>query len=327
MGIREGPLVCGCESCYNDTSLLAMSVRCGLSIKLVLDTDIGSDVDDAWALALCLGSPEIDLLGVTLVYVDLETRAKIALKMLKLAGRTDVPVYKGISDSLTGGLEPSWGGHEGTDTDFSDIEGLSVRDDAVEFILDTVREHPGEIVVAPIGPLTNIAEAIRRDPDTMRKVKLLAIMGSTYEGEGREHAGIEHNIRCDPNAAKIVLESGIPATVVGLNVTGRVVIRRDDLAPIRQTPFGGYLSAMTEQLYGLWGRESTYMHDPLAVATEIDPTLVTTRKMRAEVLDAGRVAFTSDEEGPLDVCVDVDIERFEKLLQERVLSVANASAE
>lgn len=297
-----------------------------MPIKMILDTDIGSDVDDAWALALCLASPEIDLLGVTLVHADLDTRAKVALKMLKLAGRTDVPVYRGVSNPLTDGLACYWGGHEGTDTDFSDIAGLSADDGAVDFILNTIKKHPGEAVVAPIGPLTNIAAAIQRDPETMRKVRRLAIMGSTYGGEGPENAGVEHNIRCDPAAAKIVLESGIPATVVGLNVTGQVVIRRDDLEPIKDTPFGGYLAAMTEQLYDLWGRDYTFMHDPLAIATEIDPTLVTTRKMTAQALGEGKVAFTSDESGSLDVCVDVDADRFEKLLQSTVGSLSGIVA-
>lgn len=289
-----------------------------MAIKLILDTDIGTDVDDAWALALCLASPEVDLIGVTLVYADLETRAKVALKMLKLAGRTDVPVYKGISKPLTEGAKIYWPGHEGTNTDFSDIEGLSAGEDAVDFILETVKHHPGEVVVAPIGPLTNIAAAIQRDPETMRKVKRLAIMGSTYQGDGLDNAGGEHNINCDPVAAKIVLESGIPGTVVGLNVTGKVVVRRDDLTPIKSTPFGGYISAMTEQLYDTWGRDYTFMHDPLAIATEIDRSLVTTRKMSADVLNDGRVAFTTDASGSLDVCVDVDADRFEKLLQSRV---------
>ncbi len=286
--------------------------------KLILDTDIGTDVDDAWALALCLASPEIDLLGVTLVYADLQTRARIALKMLKLAGRRQVPVYKGISEPISEGLTLYWPGHEGTDTDFSDIEGLSAQDGAVDFILETVKSYPGEVVVAPVGPLTNIAAAIRRDPETMGKVKRLAIMGSTYAGDGRDHAGVEHNINCDPVAAKIVYESGIPATSVGLNVTGKVVIRRSDLEPIKLTPFGAYLAAMTEQLYGIWGRDQAYMHDPLAAATVIDPTLVTTRKMRAEALGEGRISFTGDADGPLDVCVDVDVDRFERLLRERV---------
>jgi len=290
--------------------------------KLILDTDIGTDVDDAWALALCLASPEIDLLGVTLVYADLDTRAKIALKMLKLAGRTDVPVYKGVSQPLTKGVDIYWPGHEGTNTDFSDIDGLSVRQHGVEFILDAISRYPGEVVVAPIGPMTNVAAAVSKDAATMRKVKRLAVMGATYAGEGADCASPEHNIRCDPDAARLVLESGLPATVVGLNVTGKVAIWRDYLKEIEETPFGGYLAAMTEQLYGIWGRDYATMHDPLAIATEIDQSVVTTRKMTAEVLDAGKVAFRSDENGPLDVCVDVDVEKFENLLRSRVLSLS-----
>ncbi len=219
-----------------------------MATKLILDTDIGTDIDDAWALALCLASPEIELLGVTLVHADLDTRAKVALKMLKLAGRTDVPVYEGISDPLTEGHGRYWAGHEGTDTDFSDIAGLSAKDGALDFIVDTVGKYPGEVVVAPIGPMTNIGAAIRKDRSTMRSVRRFAVMGATYVGDGPENVAPEHNIRCDPLAAKIALESGIPATVVGLNVTNKVTIRRDDVEAIKGTPFGDYLAAMTDQL-------------------------------------------------------------------------------
>lgn len=292
-----------------------------MATKLILDTDIGTDVDDAWALALCLASPEIELLGVTLVHADVDTRAKIALKMLKLAGRSDVPVYKGLSYPLTEGLGVYWHGHEGTDTDFSDIADLCAKDGAVDFILDTIRRNPQEVVVAPIGPMTNIGAAIRKDCCTMHKVKRLAVMGATYAGEGRDKAGPEHNVRCDPYAAKLVMESGIPATVVGLNVTGKVCIRREDLAAIKDSPLGGYLAAMTGQYFDICGRDYTFMHDPLAISTEIDRSVVTTRKMTAEVLDEGKVAFTTDPDGSLDVAVDVDVHKFQNLLRARVRSL------
>lgn len=294
-----------------------------MTTRLILDTDIGSDVDDAWALALCIASEEICLHGVTLVHANLDVRARVALKMLKLAGRSDVPVYKGISKPLTPDLPCHWAGFEGTETDFSDIDESHAKDNAIDFILETVDKYPGEVVIAPIGPLTNVAAAIERAPDTMRKLKRLAIMGSTYQGEGPDCAGAEHNIRCDPVAAKIVLESGIPTTLVGLNVTGKVVIKRQDLANIKNTPFGDYLAAMTEQIYKLWHIEATYMHDPLAVATQIDASLVSTRKMSACVLEEGKVAFRADEAGSLDVCVDVDVSRFEELLLSRVAALSN----
>lgn len=293
--------------------------------KVILDTDIGTDVDDAWALAICLASERIELLGVTLVHADLDTRAKITLKMLKLAGRTDVPVYNGLSRTLTPGDKYIWQGHEGTDTDFSDIEGLSSREDAVDFILETVERYPGEVVLCPIGPLTNIAEAIKRDPEVMRKVKKLAIMGTTFTGEGPEEASLEHNSSVDPVATRIVIESGIPATIVGLNVTMQVAVRRDDVAKMRTSGFGNYLADMTDQYFCLCGRDLTYMHDPLAVATLIDPSVVTTRKMTGKVLDDGRVVWQSAPSNALglDVSVDVDAGGFEKLLLENIYKLTN----
>ncbi len=292
-------------------------------IKLILDTDIGTDIDDAWALALCLASPEIDLLGVTLVHADLETRAKIALKMLKLSGRDDVPVYRGMSETLTKGKCLYWAGHEGTDTDFSDVDTASARDGAVDFILDTVSRYPGEVVVCPIGPMTNVGAAIARSPETMRQAKMLGVMGTTYAGEGLGAASPEHNGCVDPDATKIVMESGIPAIVVGLNVTTRVCIRRSDLVAIMGAPFGDYLCAMTRQYLGIVGREFTHMHDPLTIASVIDPTLVTTRRMSAKVLDDGRVAYTQSPAGALDVCTDVDADRFEQMLVSRISSLVN----
>lgn len=285
-----------------------------MPIRLILDTDIGTDVDDAWALALCLEAEEIDLVGVTLVHADLNTRAKIALKMLKLAGREDIPVYEGLSETLTGDGRWIWAGHEGADTDFSDVASLSAREGAVEFILETVAAHPDEVVVAPIGPMTNIADAIRREPDVMRKVQKLAIMGTTYAGEGPEAASREHNAWVDPVATRIVLESGIRADVIGLNVTTQVAVRRDDLPALERTGVGSYLAAMTRQYYGVIGSDLTWMHDPLAVAAVFDPAVVTTRRMTARVNDDGSVVYDTSPEGWLDVAVDVDAPRFEKLL-------------
>jgi purine nucleosidase len=292
-----------------------------VATKLVLDTDIGTDVDDAWALALCLASPEIDLLGVTLVHADLETRAKIALKMLNLAGRLDVPVYKGLSETLTQGGRIYWVGHEGTETDFSDIDNLSAKEGAVDFITESAELYPGELVICSIGPMTNIGEAISRNLGAMQKVKMLVIMGTTYRGEGRDAAAPEHNAIVDPKATKIVMESGIPALVVGLNVTTKVVVCESDLKLIEHSPLGKYLAAMTRQYYRIRRRDFTYMHDPLAVAAIVDRSVVKTRKMVAEVLDDGRVAYTHTTDGTLDVCVDVDVDAFENMLTSRICSI------
>lgn len=285
---------------------------------MILDTDIGTDVDDAWALALCLASPEIELLGVTLVHANLDVRAKIALKMLGLAGRSDVPVYRGLSEPLTEGASVYWAGHEGTETDFSDIAGLEARAGAVEFIIETVERMPSEVTVCSIGPLTNVAAAIARAPGVMRRCAGLVIMASTFEGEGNDAAAREHNACVDPAATRIVLESGIPATLVGLNVTMRVWVDSDDLAQVEDSPLGAYLAAMSRQYMRIGGRNLCYMHDPLAVSTMLDSSSVSTQRMTAHVLDDGRVAYTREERGPLDVAVDVDPERFREMLIRRI---------
>lgn len=293
-----------------------------MAVKLILDTDIGTDVDDAWALALCLGAEEIELLGVTLVHADLEMRSKIALKMLKMAGRLDVPVYKGISNTLTQDGKLYWPGHEGKNTDFSDVEGLAAREGAVEYILETVERYPGEVVVCPIGPVTNVAEAIRRNPGTMSKVKRLAIMGSTFNGEGGGVASPEHNCAVDPLATKIVYQSDIPATVVGLNVTMQVAIDGKDVQSIEGTSLGDYLARMTYEYFDVRQRDFTHMHDPLAVATQIDPTVVSAIQSSSQVLEDGRVAWLSTgDSAKKDVCVSVDMDKFKNLLFSKVKSL------
>ncbi|MDH7602302.1 MAG: nucleoside hydrolase [Armatimonadota bacterium] len=297
-------------------------------VKLILDTDIGTDVDDAWALALCLASPELELLGVTLVHANVDVRAKIALKMLKLAGRANIPVVKGISEPLTPGTKIYWAGHEGTETDFSDIAELRAREDAVQFIIDEVANRPSEVVLCSIGPMSNVGEAVRRAPEIMKKLKRLVVMASSFEGYGAEKAAREHNACVDPVATKLVLESRIPATVVGLNVTKQVKISVSDLPQIEILPFGRYLSAMTRQYLQICGRDFTFMHDPLAVAAIINPKLVGTERMRAEVLDDGRVVFTRDEEnGWLDVCTSVDAHSFESFLIERITARCESQAD
>lgn len=288
--------------------------------RLILDTDIGTDVDDAYALLLALGCRNIDLAAVTLVHAKLDIREKIALKMLKLAGRMDVPVAKGWSSTLSGTRPEHWGGHEGTDTDFSDIEGLHASDDAVDLMLRMVRENPGRVIIAAVGPLTNIADAIRRDLDAMRNVQKLVIMASVFKGTGPERASREHNANVDPEAAAIVLQSGLPITLVGLNTTLQVVITSDQIRRLRGTsPLGEYVADMGEQHLRLCGINATWMHDPLAVAIAARPDIAATVPLKAVVplgsSTDGAVVYESaiSAEAALDVCVNVDIPTFERL--------------
>ncbi|HMO56228.1 MAG TPA: nucleoside hydrolase [Roseiflexaceae bacterium] len=262
-------------------------------MNIIFDTDIGTDVDDCLALAFVLGSPEFNLLGVTCVYGDVLLRARMVRKLLQLRGRSDIPVYAGTSRTLLGLRSIYWEGHEG--------EGLLTEEDAelapetehaVDYLIRTVMERPGEIHLLAIGPLTNVALALVREPRLASALAGITIMGGVARGiERLDLPVVEHNIICDPEAAQIVLGSGAPITLVPLDVTTCVSIRTADAARIRA---GGtaYHAAVAEQVerYPRFARQgSTFLHDPLAAAIMLRPELVTFQSLHVDVETSGRL--------------------------------------
>lgn len=299
--------------------------------RVILDTDIGSDVDDALALALILKSDELKLEAVTVVHGDLDIRARIAMKMLSLAGAGDIPVAKGIEKPLLMDRPVFWTGHEGegilTPED-RDLKPASTH--AIDLIVSKIMEAKGEITIIAIGPLTNIAAAIIREPRITEYVRDIFIMGGvTRLFNGMNLPYREHNIRCDPEAAKIVFNSGMPITMVPLDVTMKTSINRDDLKVISsmKTPFTDAIVSMVERYLEFRGRDYTWLHDPLAVAVSIDETLVRIVDMkvlvetRGEVADGQTIALPASvrEEANARVCIDVDSSRFKRFFMERIL--------
>lgn len=235
---------------------------------IILDTDIGSDVDDALALSLILGSPEAELLGVTTVYGDTLLRARLAKRFGSLAGR-EIAVYQGIGTPISG-REVWWPGHEGTLHNGLENEPVE-QEDAVSFLTRQVSERPGEIDVVAIGPLTNIAAALASDPNFARNVRHLWIMGG---GFGMDET--EHNFRSDDLAAKTVFESGLNITVSGLEITQKVEMRKDQLSLIAAAgPLGQALNADIRQWWAFWNNEWNVPHDPITVLTLLRPQLFT----------------------------------------------------
>lgn len=234
--------------------------------RVILDTDIGSDVDDLLALVLILGTPDIDLVGVTTVYGDTRLRARIARSVLGKAGR-HVPVHAGLAAPLSG-REVWWAGHEGV------LHGDLAReaydsDDAVRFLVDTVIAAPGEIDVMAIGPLTNIAAAIAADERFSRSVRHLWLMGGSFTDDEPEH-----NFRSDDVAARTVFASGIPTTVSGLEITRRINIGSDELARIAEAgQVGRLIEAEIEQWWKFWDTAWNVPHDPVTVLTLTRPDL------------------------------------------------------
>lgn len=295
--------------------------------RMILDTDIGTDVDDAMALALAMRSPEIEIAGVTTVYGDVRLRARLAKKLLTLEGKGGVPVLAGIEQPLLRNREVWWPGHEGEGV-LGDEAIAFEEEHAVDFIVRTVMNHPGEITLAPIGPLTNVAAALIREPRVARSVKEIVLMGGVTRmaDNGAELPPIEHNIKSDPEAAAVVFSSGAPIVMVGLDVTMKARIRRAEARMLARSgnPLNEALARLIEKWMDVIGQDWTAMHDPLAVALLADRSLCGMRRMKVSVEydhrhPSGQTIAVADPTGNVDVCLEVDGPGFVKLLMERLL--------
>ena len=290
-------------------------------IRVIFDTDLGTDVDDCIALAFLLGSPEIQIEGITCVYGDVSLRARMCRKLLDLRGRSDIPVYEGISAPLLG-LQPIyWPGHEGIgllEEGESFDEGPSQH--AVDYLIETVLSNPGQIHLLAVGPLTNVATAMIREPRFAETLAHLTIMGGRIQTEVSAWGPSEHNIKCDPEAAHVVFASGAPISLVPLDVTLRATIdqRGIDALRARKTP---YHDAVADQiaLYPPFTERGgkTFLHDPLAAATLVRSDLLIWQDVSIDVELTGTftkamtVAHPATAERPATVRVALDLHREE----------------
>ncbi len=296
-----------------------------MAINVILDTDIGTDVDDCLALALILASPELALKGVTCVYGDVDLRARMTTKLLELHHQAAIPVMAGERTPLLNKRQIYWGGHEGKGLLTDEDSSLTYSpESAVDFIVRLAHEQSGQIHLIGIAPLTTIAAVLRRDP----KLPLagITLMGGVIRGPGRlDLPYAEHNIVCDPEAAHIVLSSGLPITLIPLDLTTQVRVTVEGLRRIRA---GGtaFHEAVANQLavYPYFQQRNwTYLHDPLAVATVIDPSLVQMQRVHVDVelagqYSAGMTLMRADDNSPIQVGVSVDVARFEEFFVSRL---------
>ena len=193
---------------------------------VIFDTDIGTDVDDILALVLLAKAPELNLLGVTTVYGDTAFRAKIAKATTQMLGRKDIAIVPGEQRTVSG-RQVHWAGHEGEGV--PDVKSFEVEEkqSAPSYICETAEALQDELEVIATGPLTNIARAITTAPSACTRIKHLYIMGGAFWMNRAEH-----NIKCDADAARVVFGSGIPMTVISLDLTLRVRLNKSDLPQI-----------------------------------------------------------------------------------------------
>lgn len=192
-----------------------------------------------------------------------------------------------------------------------------------------IEKYPDEIIIVTLGPLTNIARAIEKDKGKMEKVKEIIMMGGAVDVKGNVTPDAEFNIFFDPHAAKIVFNSGIPLKMVGLDVTRKCLLKKEELVRIkerRRNKLDEFILSVTDRYMKIHlkktGRAYCYLHDPLAVGVAIDPTLVKIREMDIDVcIDKKRgktFCKKKDLHSKIKVCTDVDSKRFLKLFYERV---------
>ncbi len=291
--------------------------RTSNSKKIILDTDIGDDIDDAFALALALKSPELEIVGIC-IENTVDGREKIALRLIHIAGRDDIPVAKGLAVPGLKGKHPANQVPWSIDYDLTKPYKLN----AVDFIISKAKESPGEITLVTIGPLTNVAAALRKEPAIKDMIKEIAMMGGPFYVEYgiriKQKPGSDYNLWCDPEAAKSIFTSGIPITSVGLQVTTHLKLWKENRDKIKNA--NKPLTNALWKLYKLWVFEVPTLYDPLAIAVTIDKTFVDRSSVHVEVDDNGDTRVIEELSPNASVCTFVDKDRFINFFMNRILA-------
>ncbi|MEF2966404.1 nucleoside hydrolase [Paenibacillus sp. M1] len=306
--------------------------------RVILDVDTG--VDDALALAYAVHSPELELLGVTTCFGNVTaeeaTRNTLAvLESLGEGGSGRIPVVEGAKETLRRGEKPKYSRHVHGEDGLGNAlktppQGSAQPGNAADFIIAEVRRRPHEVTIISVGPLTNLAQAIERDPGIVPLVREVIVMGGAVGVPGNVTPYGEANIVADPEAAAAVFAAGLPLTLVGLDVTLQTLLPRTQLDVWRASGRRDalFLAEMCEHYMGFY--ESCYpglggcgLHDPLAVGVAVDPSLVKAEPMRVTVVtegeETGRTVGTAEGEPKIRVCTAVDADRFLKHFLSRVV--------
>jgi len=305
--------------------------------KVILDVDTGTD--DAVALMTAALSPDLELVGATTVNgnttVDFTTEN--TLRVFDWIGLPEVPVHRGMSRPLARTPMEQLNPARQIHGDLLDLPPASAATlqpgHAVDWLIETYLDSEGDIVLCPVGPLTNIATAIQKAPEILEKIPQIVIMGGAHD-HGNMTASAEFNIWMDPEAARIVVNCGCPIRMLPLDATHRALVSRDDCRRLRElgTPAGEAAARFT--LKRIDGYDTTQpmhragaapVHDALAVCSIIDPTVVTTHHIPVDVevfaeLSVGRTVcdfrFRSRKPANADFAMDADEAKFNRMLLE-----------
>ncbi len=298
------------------------------TFPIILDTDIGNDIDDAIALAYLLREPRCELVGITTVTGEVEKRSRLCGALCDAAGRSDIPIHCGIAEPLLHG--PGQPNVPQYDAIAATEHRRGFPGGAVQWLGETILSRPGEIALLSIGPLTNVAALFAAYPESLRLLRQLVMMCGVFTaGNGHGPGSREWNARVDPVATAIVYKARPPRHLsVGLEVTTKCVM--DAKAFVTVMEDGGSLAQKVIDMAGVWMQhaDTVCFHDPLAAVAIFAPDLLTTAKGTVSVAHrddelAGLTRFkkaSADEAptAPHEIAVDVDRDRFFRLYMDTV---------
>ncbi|KAI4300450.1 hypothetical protein L6164_033828 [Bauhinia variegata] len=264
--------------------------------KLIIDTDPG--IDDSMAILMAFQTPGVEVLGLTTIFGNVTTAdaSRNALLLCEIAGCPNVPVAEGSPAPLNGEIlrvADFVHGSDGMGNIFlPSPKNMKIEKNASEFLVEKVSEYPGEVSVLALGPLTNLALAIKRDSSFASKVKRVVVLGGSFFAMGNVNPAAEANIYGDPEAADIVLTSGANIVVVGINITTQVKFTDADLLQLKESK-GKHAPLLSEmcKFYRDWhvksdGVYGIFLHDPVSFVALVRPDLFTYKKgvVRVETL-------------------------------------------
>jgi inosine-uridine nucleoside N-ribohydrolase len=288
-------------------------------LKVLLDTDIASDIDDAWALGLLVASPNVELVGVTITDGNTPARAKVACKLLHVVGRDDVPVAVGRQTPPPNQFDYQFSWAE----DFTAKQPVATP--AADFIVDTLRKHPGEITLIAVGPLQNVADALRKEPKLGQLAKRIVLMSGSIGANAWSPAPVaEWNVVRSTADAQLVYGAGLNLTTVPLDSTTYVRLKTDERTRLQNA--GTPLTRALEALYRLWLNDETSrmtLHDQMAVAEALRPGEFFNRceALPIRVDDQGFTKIDRDHGKATTVCLEPKRDAFVAFYLDGLLAV------
>ncbi len=288
---------------------------CAQKQKVILDCDLGDDIDDAYAIALLLSNTDkFDILGITTCYGRTNDRAELACKMLYETGLEKIPVAMGRNTSATNERSNWYAEQFYWSKGFNKVK--PIQQSAADFIIEQLHKYPNEVIIFSVGPVTNMKDIIEKDPQALKLAKkIIAMFGSFYIGyNGSPSIDAEWNVKVDIDASKKFVNSGANIVYAGLDVTAFLKwdkVHRE-LLLYRQSPLTNALCALTT----LWSTDTPTLFDPAAIGMALYPELFKTEKVFVEVDDKGFTHIDKTKTPNAEIGVYINANEFLKRIMQ-----------